>query len=153
IYLLGEDEQPPKIGPWLENKKGGQMVVGMVYESEEQEKVALAERKEKLQVSYSGEFFTLRIYKQFLTDVLEEVANQAHIPFAIITHDGSQKEIDQVVTWNVTAVDFEELVNTWFPNGVRLYRRTDLVNDVSKPLRLTIEDREDVQAGQQNVTP
>jgi hypothetical protein len=153
IYLLGEDDKPPATGPWLENKTGGQMVVGMVYDTEEQEKAAAEEKKEKLQVSYSGEFFTLRIYKQFLTDVLQQVADAAHVPFAIVTHDGSQKEIDQVVTWNITAVNFEELVNTWFPNGVRLYWRTDLVNDVSKPLRLTVEDREDVQAGQQNVTP
>jgi hypothetical protein len=152
IYLLGSDDKPPATGPWNENKSGNQMVVGMVYATEAEERTAADERREKLQVSYSGEFFTLRIYKQFLTDVLDEVASQAHVPFAILTKDGSQKEIDQVVTWNVTGVGFEELVNTWFPNGVRLYWRTDLANDVSKPLRLTIEDREDVQAGQQNVT-
>src|SRR5262249_3651507 len=148
IYLLGPDDKPPANGEWLRNKANAEMFVGMVYESEEQEKKAAEDRKENLQVNYSGAYFTLRIYKQFLTDVLQEVANQARIPFAIVTHDGSQKEIDQVVTWNITAVSFEELVNTWFPNGVRLYWRTDVANDVSKPLRLTIEDRENIQAVQ-----
>jgi len=152
IYLLDADDKAPQEGPWVANKSGMQMLVGMIYDSEAEEKAAVEVKKQELQVNYSDGLFTLRIYKQFLTDVLEEVAGQAHVPFAILTQNGSQKEIDQMVTWNVSGVSFEELVNTWFPNGVRLYWRTDLVNDVSKPLRLTIEDREDVQAVQ-NVTP
>ena len=156
IYLLGQGDKAPADGPWNENKSGGQMMVGWVYETEEEEKAALEKKKNELQITYNEGLFTLNIYKQFLTDVLMEVAAQAHIPFAILTKNGAQKEIDQVVTWNVSGVGFEELTNTWFPNGVRLYWRTDLATDVSKPLRLTIEDREeektDAQAVQ-NVTP
>ena len=156
IYLLGPGDKAPADGPWNENKSGGQMMVGWVYETEEEEKAALEKKKNELQVTYNEGLFTLNVYQQFLTDVLQEVAAQAHIPFAILTRNGAQKEIDQVVTWNVSGVGFEELTNTWFPNGVRLYWRTDLATDVSKPLRLTIEDREeektDAQAVQ-NVTP
>ena len=118
-----------------------------------QEKAAQEKKKNNLQVSYNSGLFSLKVQKQFLTDVLQEVADQAHIPFAILTANGSQKEIDQVVTWNMSGVNFEELTNTWFPNGVRLYWRTDLASDVSKPLRLTIEDREEDAQAVQNVTP
>jgi len=153
IYLLGPDDKAPQQGPWTENKATGQLMVGMVYESEEEEKVALEKRKEELKVTYANNLFTVSVYKQFLTDVLQEVAAQAHIPFAILTTNGAQKEIDQVVTWSFSGVNFEELTNTWFPNGVRLYWRTDLASDVSKPLRLTIEGREEDAQAVQNVTP
>jgi hypothetical protein len=153
IYLLGADDKAPQQGPWTENKAAGQLVVGMVYETEEEEKVALEKKKEELQVTYVNNLFTVSVYKQFLPDVLQEVAEQAHIPFAILTTNGAQKEIDQVVTWNFSGVNFEELTNTWFPNGVRLYWRTDLASDVSKPLRLTIEAREEDAQAVQNVTP
>lgn len=153
IYLLGADDKAPQDGPWRENRAAGQLVVGMVYETEEEEKAALQKRKNELQVTYANNLFTVSIYKQFLTDVLQEVAEQAHIPFAILTTNGAQKEIDQVVTWNFSGVNFEELTNTWFPNGVRLYWRTDLASDISKPLRLTIEDREEDAQAVQNVTP
>jgi hypothetical protein len=152
IYLLAADDKAPQDGPWKENKAAAQLLVGMVYETEEEEKAALERKQNELQVTYNDGLFSIRVYKQFLTDVLQEIADQAHIPFAIITTNGSQKEIDQVVTWSLSGTNFEELTNTWFPNGVRLYWRTDLANDVSKPLRLTIEDREDAQSVQ-NVTP
>src|SRR6185436_13650114 len=153
IYLLGADDKAPQQGPWTENKASGQLVVGMVYETEEEEKVALEKKKEELKITYTNNLFTVSVYKQFLTDVLQEVADQARIPFAILTTNGAQKEIDQVVTWNFSGVNFEELTNTWFPNGVRLYWRTDLASDVSKPLRLTIEAREEDAQAVQNVTP
>lgn len=152
IYLLAADDKAPQDGPWKENKAAAQLLVGMVYETQEEEKAALERKQNELQVTYKDGLFSLKIYKQFLTDVLQEIADQAQVPFAIITTNGSQKEIDQVVTWNMSGVGFEELTNTWFPNGVRLYWRTDLASDVSKPLRLTIEDREDAQSVQ-NVTP
>lgn len=152
IYLLGESDKAPQDGPWKENKSGSQLMVGMIYETEQEEKAALEKKQNELQVTYNEGLFTLRVYKQFLTDVLQEVADQARIPFAILTTNASQKEIDQIVTWNLSGVGFEELTNTWFPNGVCLYWRTDLASDVSKPLRLTIEDREDAQSVQ-SVTP
>jgi len=132
IYLLGTDDKAPQDAPWRDNKAAGNLVVGMVYETEEEEKAALEKKQNELQVTYKEGLFTLKVYKQYLTDVLQEVADQAHIPFAILTANGSQKEIDQIVTWSVSGVNFEELTNTWFPNGVRLYWRTDLANDVSK---------------------
>jgi hypothetical protein len=153
VYLLAGDDKAPQDAPWRENKAAGQLVVGMVYETEEEEKAALEKKKNELQVTYNDGLFTVRVYKQFLLDVLQEVADQARIPFAIITTNGGQKEIDQVVTWNMSGVDFQELTNTWFPNGVRLYWRTDLASDISKPLRLTIEDREEDAQAVQNVTP
>lgn len=153
IYLLGADDKAPQDAPWRNNKAAGQMIVGMIYESAEEEKAAAEKKQNELQVTYNEGLLTVRVYKQFLTDVLQEVADQARIPFAIITANGSQKEIDQIVTWNVSGVSFEELTNTWFPNGVRLYWRTDLASDVSKPLRLTIEDREEDAQAVQNVTP
>ena len=119
---------------------------------EEEEKQALEVRKKDLQVAYKDGLFTLHVHKQFLTDVLEEMAAQARIGFNILTTNGAQKEIDQVVTWDIAAVSLEELTNTWFPSGIRLYWRADLANDSSKPLRLTIEPNQNAQA-EQNVTP
>ena len=153
IYLLGEDDKVPADAPWRANKSAAELIVGMVYDTEDEEKAALEKKKNNLQVTYNEGLFSLKVQKQFLTDVLQEVADQARIPFAILTANGSQKEIDQVVTWNMSGVNFEELTNTWFPNGVRLYWRTDLASDVSKPLRLTIEDREEDAQSVQNVTP
>jgi hypothetical protein len=153
VYLLSADDKAPKDAPWRDNKSAAQMVVGMVYETEEEEKAAKEKKQNELQVTYDSGLFTLKVYKQYLTDVLQEVAIQAGIPFAILTTNGAQKEIDQVVTWNMSGVNFEELTNTWFPNGVRLYWRTDLASDISKPLRLTIEDREEDAQAVQNVTP
>ena len=83
---------------------------------------------------------------------MEELAAKAGIGLNILTTNGAQKEIDQVVSWDVAAVSLEDLTNTWFPSGIRLYSRTDLEKDVSKPLRLTIEPNQDAQA-EQNVTP
>jgi hypothetical protein len=153
IYLLSADDKAPQDAPWRDNKAAGQMLVGMVYESEEEEKAAMEKKQNELQITYSEGLFTVKVYKQYLTDVLQELASQARIPFAILTTNGTQKEIDQVVTWNMSGVNFEELTNTWFPNGVRLYWRTDLASDISKPLRLTIEDREEDAQAVQNVTP
>jgi hypothetical protein len=153
IYLLGEEDKVPADAPWRKNQVAGEMMVGMVYQTEEEEKVALEKKRNDLQVTYNSGLFSLKVNKQFLTDVLQEVAEKAGVPFGILTANGSQKEIDQVVTWNVSGVDFEELTNTWFPNGVRLYWRTDLASDVSKALRLTIEDREEDAQAVQNVTP
>ena len=153
IYLLGEDDKVPADAPWRANKSAAELIVGMVYDTEDEEKAALEKKKNNLQVTYNEGLFSLKVQKQFLTDVLQEVADQARIPFAILTANGSQKEIDQVVTWNMSGVNFEELTNTWFPNGVRLYWRTDLASDVSTPLRLTIEDREEDAQAVQNVTP
>jgi len=129
-----------------------EMYVGMVYATEDEEKDAREKRKKDLQVAYNDGLFTLHVHKQFLTDVLEEIAAKAGIGLNILTTNGAQKEIDQVVTWDVAAVSLEELTNTWFPSGIRLYSRTDLEKDVSKPLRLTIEPNQDAQA-EQNVTP
>jgi hypothetical protein len=153
--LLGEDDKVPADAPWKANKSAAQLVVGMVYETEEEEKAGLEKKKINLQVTYNEGLFSLKVQKQFLTDVLQEIADQARVPFAILTTNGAQKEIDQVVTWNMSGVNFEELTNTWFPNGVRLYWRTDLASDVSTPLRLTIEDRDETTDAQavQNVTP
>lgn len=153
VYLLGEDDKVPADSPWKTNKAAGQLIVGMVYATAEEEKEALEKKRSDLQVAYNEGLFTVRVYKQFLTDVLQEVADQARVPFAILTTNGAQKEIDQVVTWNMAGVNFEELTNTWFPNGVRLYWRTDLASDISTPLRLTIEDREEDAQAAQNVTP
>jgi len=152
IYFLGSDEKAPDVPPWIMKDPGTQMYVGMVYATEDEEKVALEIRKKDLQVAYSDGLFTLHVHKQFLTDVLEEIAAKAGIGLNILTTNGAQKEIDQVVTWNIAAVSLEELTNTWFPSGIRLYSRTDLEKDVSKPLRLTIEPNQDAQA-EQNVTP
>lgn len=152
IYLLGEDEKPPDIPPWVMKDPATEMYVGMVYATEDEEKVALEKKKKDLQVAYSDGLFTLHVQKQFLTDVLEEIAAKAGIGLNILTTNGAQKEIDQVVSWDIAAVSLEELTNTWFPSGIRLYSRTDLEKDVSKPLRLTIEPNQDAQA-EQNVTP
>ena len=152
VYLLGPEEQAPDVPSWLLKDPSTTMFVGMVYTNEDEEKAALEVRKRDLQVSYNGSLFTLHIHDQFLTDVLEEIAARAGISFAILTSNKEQKEIDQKVSWDIAAVNLEELTNTWFPSGIRLYCRTDLENDVSKPLRLTIESNQDAQA-EQNVTP
>jgi hypothetical protein len=152
IYFLGSDEKAPEIPPWIMKDPSTEMYVGMVYATEDEEKAELEKRKKDLQVTYNDGLFTLHVHEQFLTDVLEEIAAKAGIGLNILTTNGAQKEIDQKVTWDVAAVSLEELTNTWFPSGIRLYSRTDLEKDVSKPLRLTIEANQDAQA-EQNVTP
>src|SRR5205807_9853118 len=106
------------------------MYVGMVYATEDEEKVVLEIRKKDLQVAYNNGLFTLRVHKQFLTDVLEAIAAKAGIGLNILTTNGAQKEIDQVVTWDNAAASLEALTNTWFPSGTRLYSSTDLVKHV-----------------------
>src|SRR5207244_12346026 len=137
---------------WRINAPRTHMYVGMVDATEHEAKDALDKRKKDLQVAYNDGLFTLHVHKQFLTDVLEEIAAKAGIGLNILTTNGAQKEIDQVVTWDVAAVSLEELTNTWFPSGISLYSLTDLEKYVSKPLRLTIEPNQDAQA-EQNVTP
>ena len=156
IYLMAYDEKPPREGPWVANKTGAEMVVGVVYATEEEEKAAMEIKERDLQVAYKDNLFTVKAHKQYLTDVLQEIANKANIPFAILTTDGSQKELDEIVSWSIDNATLEELTRTWFPNGIRLYWRTDLESFVSKPLRITIEQNSGVQAEQpavQNVTP
>jgi len=152
IYFLGSDEKAPDVPAWIMKDPSSEMYVGMVYATEDEEKDAREKRKKDLQVAYNDGLFTLHVHKQFLIDVLEEIAAKAGIGLNILTTNKAQKEIDQVVTWDVAAVSLEELTNTWFPSGIRLYSRTDLEKDVSKPLRLTIEPNQDAQA-EQNVTP
>lgn len=152
IYLLGPEEKAPDVPPWIMKDPSTEMYVGMVYATEEEEKAALEVKKKDLQVTYAEGLFTLHVHKQYLTDVLEEIAAKAGIGLNILTTNGSQKEIDQMVTWDIAGVSLEELTNTWFPSGIRLYSRTDLEKDVAKPLRLTIEANQDARA-EQNVTP
>jgi hypothetical protein len=156
IYLMAYDEKPPREGPWTANKSGAEMLVGVVYATEEEEKAALEIKERDLQVTFKDNLFTVKAHKQYLTDVLHEIAAKAEIAFVILTTDGSQKEIDQVVSWSIDNSTLEELTRTWFPNAIRLYWRTDLESFVSKPLRITIEQNSGVQAEQpavQNVTP
>lgn len=156
IYLMAYDEKPPREGPWIANKTGAEMVVGVVYATEEEEKAALEIKERDLQVAFKDNLFTVKVHKQYLTDVLQEIASKANIPFAILTTDGSQQELDQVVSWSIDNATLEELTRTWFPNAIRLYWRTDLESFVSRPLRITIEKNSGVQAEQpaeQNVTP
>jgi hypothetical protein len=156
IYLMAYDEKPPRVGPWMANRSGAELVVGVVYATEEEEKAAMEIKERDLQVKFKDDLFTVKVHKQYLTDVLQEIADKAGIPFAILATDGSQREIDEVVSWSIDNASLEELARTWFPNGIRLYWRTDLESFVSKPLRITIENNSGVQAEQpaeQNVTP
>lgn len=152
IYLMNYDENPPREGPFVLNKSGAQMLVGMLYATEDEEKVALEEKARDLQVSLKDDLFSLKVHKQYLTDVLETVAVKAKIPFAILTNDRGQKELEEVVTWSIDKVSLEDLTKTWFPNGIRLYWRTDLESYVSKPLRLTIEPMDKTQV-ERIITP
>ncbi len=156
IYLMAYNEQPPRVGPWMANRSGAELVVGVVYATEAEEKAALEIKERDLQVTFKDNLFTVKVHKQYLTDVLQEIADKAGIPFVILTNNGAQKEIDEVVSWSINNATLEELTRTWFPNGIRLYWRTDLESFVSKPLRITIENHSGVQAEQpaeQNVTP
>ncbi len=152
IYLMAYDERPPREGPWMANRSGAELIVGVVYATEEEEKAALVIKERDLQVTFKDNLFTVKVHKQYLTDVLQEVADKAGVPFVILTTDGTQKEIDEVVSWSIDNATLEELTSTWFPNAIRLYWRTDLESYVSKPLRLTIESMDRAQV-ERIITP
>jgi hypothetical protein len=151
-YLMALGEAPSREGPFILNKSGAQMVVGTIYATEEEEKAALELKKSMLQVTEQNGIFDVRAEKQYLTDVLQEIADKANIPFSLITTDGTQMEIDQIVTWDIKAVTLEQLTRGWLPNGIRLYSRVDLQSYVEKPLRLTIEPLDATQV-ERIVTP
>lgn len=152
VYLMALGESPSREGPYVVNKSGAQMVLGTIYATEDEEKAALELKKSMLQVTEENGIFDVRAEKQYLTDVLQEIANKANIPFDLITTDGTQMEIDQIVTWDIKAVTLEQLTRGWLPNGIRLYSRVDLQSYVEKPLRLTIEPLDATQV-ERIVTP
>jgi hypothetical protein len=152
VYLMALGESPTRDGPFVLNKTGAQLVVGTVYATEDEEKAALELKKSMLQVDVQNGIFDVRAEKQYLTDVLQEIADKAKIPFSVITTDGSQREIDQIVTWDIKAVTLEQLTRGWLPNGIRLYSRVDLQSYIEKPLRLTIEPLDATQV-ERIVTP
>lgn len=146
VYLTAYNEQPPASPPYLENESGAQLLVGMVYGTEDEEKEALEKKKNDLQVSFEDNLFKVKVNKQYLTDVLEEIALKAQIPFAILTTDATQKEVDEVVDLDVKNSSLEDLIMTWFPDAIRLYYRADLQASVSRPLRITLERPSKAQA-------
>ena len=152
VYLMALGESPSREGPYVVNKTGAQLVVGNVYATEEEEKAALELKKVMLQVTEQNGIFDVRAEKQYLTDVLQEIADKANIPFSVVTTDGGQKELDQIVTWDIKAVTLEQLTRGWLPNGIRLYSRVDLQSYVEKPMRLTIEPLDATQV-ERIVTP
>jgi hypothetical protein len=152
VYLMALGESPSREGPYILNKTGAQLVVGTVYATEEEEKAALELKKNMLQVTEQNGIFDVRAEKQYLTDVLQEIADKARIPFSVVTTDGGQKELDQIVTWDIKAVTLEQLTRGWLPNGIRLYSRVDLQSYVEKPMRLTIEPLDATQV-ERIVTP
>ena len=152
VYLMALGESPSREGPYIINKSGAQLVVGTVYGTEEEEKAALELKKVMLQVTEQNGIFDVRAEKQYLTDVLQEIADKANIPFSVVTTDGGQKELDQIVTWDIKAVTLEQLTRGWLPNGIRLYSRVDFQSYVEKPMRLTIEPLDATQV-ERIVTP
>ena len=152
VYLMALGESPSREGPYILNKSGAQLVVGVVYATKEEEEAALELKKSMLQVTEQNGIFDVRAEKQYLTDVLQEIADKARIPFSVVTTDGGQKELDQIVTWDIKAVTLEQLTRGWLPNGIRLYSRVDLQSYVEKPMRLTIEPLDATQV-ERIVTP
>jgi hypothetical protein len=152
VYLMALGESPSREGPYIFNKNGAMLMVGTVYATEEEEKAALELKKSMLQVVEANGVFDVRAEKQYLTDVLQEIADKARIPFSVVTTDGGQLEIDKMVTWDIKAVTLEQLTRGWLPNGIRLYSRVDLQSYVEKPLRLTIEPLDATQV-ERIVTP
>jgi hypothetical protein len=152
VYLMALGESPSREGPYIFNKSGAMLMVGTVYATEEEEKAAMELKKIMLQVTEQNGIFDVRAEKQYLTDVLQEIADKARIPFSVVTTDGGQMEIDKMVTWDIKAVTLEQLTRGWLPNGIRLYSRVDLQSYIEKPLRLTIE-RLDATQVDRIVTP
>ena len=106
----------------------------------------MEKKAQELQVSVKDGSFRVLAKKQPLTDVVGEIAAKVRIPFAILTQDTSQAEFDQVVDWDIKDSTLEDLALTWFPNAIRLYLRTDLETNSTRPLRITLERPSEVRA-------
>ena len=153
IYLLGYNETPPQRGPYAANESHGLIVVTYVAETEEEQKQYDETKKKDIQVSVKDNRFTVKVHKQYLTDVLEEIGIKAEIPFSILTTNANLKEMNEVVEdWDIKDSSLEDITRIWFPSNIRLYWRTDVQSGVSRPLRITLEPNTDAQA-QQNVKP
>jgi hypothetical protein len=146
IYMTVYNEAPPSIGPYSANESAGLIVSGFVAETPEEEKAYLEKKAQELQVSVKDGSFRVLAKKQPLTDVVGEIAAKVRIPFAILTQDTSQAEFDQVVDWDIKDSTLEDLALTWFPNAIRLYLRTDLETNSTRPLRITLERPSEVRA-------
>ncbi|HKO96115.1 MAG TPA: hypothetical protein VJU86_03920 [Pyrinomonadaceae bacterium] len=146
IYMTVYNEAPPTVGPYSANESAGLIVSGFVAETPEEEKAYLEKKAQELQVSVKDGSFRVLAKKQPLTDVVGEIAAKVRIPFAILTQDTSQAEFDQVVDWDIKDSTLEDLALTWFPNAIRLYLRTDLETNSTRPLRITLERPSEVRA-------
>jgi hypothetical protein len=146
IYMTVYNEAPPPVGPYSANESAGLIVSGFVAETPEEEKAYLEKKAQELQVSVKDGSFRVLAKKQPLTDVVGEIAAKVRIPFAILTQDTSQAEFDQVVDWDIKDSTLEDLALTWFPNAIRLYLRTDLETNSTRPLRITLERPSEVRA-------
>lgn len=146
IYLTVYNEAPPSLGPYSANESAGLIVSGFIAETPEEEKAIEEKRKQELQVSVKDGSFRVFAKKQPLTDVVSEIAASVRIPFAILTQDTSQTEFDQVVDWDIKDSTLEDIALTWFPNAIRLYLRTNLETNSTRPLRITLERPSEVRA-------
>lgn len=146
IYMTAYNEAPPSVGPYSANESAGLVVSGFIAETPEEEKAYLEKKAQELQVSVKDGSFRVLAKKQPLTDVVAEIAARVRIPFAILSQDTSQAEFDQVVDWDIKDSTLEDLALTWFPNAIRLYLRTDLETNSTRPLRITLERPSEVRA-------
>lgn len=146
IYLTVYNESPPGVGPYSANESAGLLVSGYVAETPEEEKAIEEKRKQELQVSVKEGSFRVLAKNRPLTEVVSEIAASVRIPFAILTQDMAQAEFDQVVDWDIKDSTLEDIALTWFPNAIRLYLRTDLETNSTRPLRITLERPSEVRA-------
>jgi len=128
IYLMGYNEKPPREGPYS------------AHEATLEEQKQIEEKRQKdLIVSVKDGRYQVRAHEMSLTEAVETIAIKAGVPFRILTRDYQQKELDQVVDWDIKDATLEELAAGWFPDAVRLYLRTDWETGSTRPLRITLE--------------
>jgi len=159
VYLIGYNETPPRTGPYTAHEAAGTLVSVYIPATLEEQKQIEEKRKKDLIVSVKDGRFQVRAHEMALTEAAEAIAVKVGVPFIILSRDYNQKELDQVVDWDIKDATLEEIAAGWFPDAVRLYLRTDFETGSTRPLRITIERSSREQAEQaegrtqQNVEP
>ena len=139
IYLMAYNEKPPREGPYSAHEAAGILVSMYIPATPEEQKQIEEKRQKDLIVSVKDGRYQVRAHEMSLTEAVETIAVKAGVPFRILTRDYQQKELDQVVDWDIKDATLEELAAGWFPDAVRLYLRTDWETGSTRPLRITLE--------------
>lgn len=128
IFLQALNEPPPPLSDAVKSNNESIIIEGNTEEGVES---SGTEQEKPLRISIENSLLSVQARRQSLAVVLYEIARQFGIPFEM------RSESKEVIDVSFSNLRVEDAMRRLSPN-IRLYTRTDLINQSSTPLRLLL---------------